>query len=103
MKDITTKFPLQIDDRVYFSDISISQVPVMKHYYELLNSGAYTKASELLENSGVFYYGAWCLNLLENRLYAIGNHVMNLEEINLLNYSESEPSEEMDDCYAWIE
>ena len=63
MKDITTKFPLQIDDRVYFSDISISQVPVMKHYYELLNSGAYTKASELLENSGVFYYGAWCLNL----------------------------------------
>ena len=103
MKDITTKFPTQIDDRVYFSDISISQIPVMKQFYNLLNTGAYTKASELLENSEVFYYGAWCLNLLENRLYAIGNNVIDLEEINLIKYSESEPSEELDDCYTWIE
>ena len=103
MKNITTKFPSQIDDRVYFSDISISQISVMKQYYTLLNAGEYTKASELLENSGVFYYGAWCLNLLENRLYEIGNHVIGLEEINLLKYSELEPSEEIDDCYTWIE
>lgn len=103
MKNINTKFPLQIDDRVYFSDINISQVPIMKQYYSLLNSGAYTKASELLNNSEVFFYGAWCLNLLENRLYAIGNYVMDLENLNLITYVETEPIEsELYDGMAWI-
>lgn len=103
MKDITTKFPLQIDSRIFFSDLPASQVSVMKQYYILLSNGAYTRASELLKNSGVFYYGAWCLNLLENRLFAIENYVMDLEEINLLKYSESEPSENLDECFTWIE
>ena len=103
MKNANTKFPSQIDDRVFFQDINISQVPVMKQYYSLLNSGAYTKASELLNNSEVFFYGAWCLNLLENRLFAIGNYAMNLEDINLLTYAKTEPSEsEVFENMIWI-
>ena len=103
MENTSTKFPLQIDDRVYFQDISIDQVPIMKQYYTVLNNGAYTKASEYLNNSEVFFYGAWCLNLLENRLHAIGNYVMDLEDINLLTYTEIEPSElESYDGMVWI-
>ena len=103
MKNINTKFPNSIDDRVFAMDISINQVPIMNQYYSLLNSGAYTKASELLNNSEVFSYGAWCLNLLENRLNAIGKYVMDLEDINLITYIETEPSEsEVFDGMNWI-
>lgn len=101
MKDISTKFPQSIDDRIFFQDISPEQIPIMKHYYSLLKSGNYQKASELLNNSEVFSYGAWCLNFLENRLFAIGNYVMNLEDINLVNYSESEPVI-TEECMTWI-
>ena len=103
MRNINTKFPSQIDDRVFAMDISINQVPIMKQYYTLLNNGAYSKASELLNNSEVFFYGAWCLNLLENRLYAIGNYVMNLEGVNSIVDSESEPSTvDLENNFFWI-
>ena len=103
MKNENSYFPSKIDDRIYFSDISINQVPIMNRYYSLLSNGNYTQASELLNNSEVYSYGAWCLNLIENRLYAIGNYVMNLEDINLVTYSESEPViSELDDNVVWI-
>ena len=103
MKNINTKFPLQIDDRVFAMDISIDQVHIMKQYYTLLNSGAYTRASELLNNSDVFFYGAWCLNLLENRIFAIGNYVMDLEGVDSITNSESEPSTaNLENNFSWI-
>ena len=103
MKNTDTKFPNSIDDRVFMQDININQVPIMNRYYSLLSNGNYTQASELLNNSEVYSYGAWCLNLIENRLYAIGNYVMNLEDINLVTYSESEPIiSELDDNVVWI-
>lgn len=103
MKNISTKFPQQIDNRIFFQDININQVSIIKQYYTLLSNGAYTKASELLNNSEVFFYGAWCLNLLENRLFAIGNYVMNLEGIDLVINSESEPSTtSLENNFTWI-
>ncbi len=103
MKSIATVFPVSIDDRVFFSDINISQIPIMQNYYRLLNNGKYTLASEYLSNSEAFSYGAWCLNLLENRLYAIEKYVINLEDLNLVTYGETEPSEsELYDGMSWI-
>lgn len=103
MKNVNTKFPSQIDDRVFAMDISIDQAPIMKHYYTLLNSGAYTKASEYLNNSEVFFYGAWCLNLLENRLHAIGEFLLEQNDLNLMIYSETEPSKSnLQDGFTWI-
>lgn len=104
MKDITSKFPNSIDDRIFFQDISINQVPIMKNYYTLLNAGNYTMASKYLNNSEVFFYGAWCLNLLENRLHTIGNYVIKLEDLSLITYGDSEPSEsELYDNITWID
>lgn len=103
MIDITSRFPNSIDDLTFFQDISISQIPVMENYYKLLNAQNYTMASEYLNNSGVFFYGAWCLNLLENRLYAIGNYVINLENLKLMEYRSSEPSQDVVyDGMNWI-
>ena len=103
MRNTQTVFPNGVDELQFFSDISIDQVPIMENYLRLLNSGNYTSASEYLKNSGVFYYGAWFLNMMENRLRTIGNYLTNLEDIELVTYSDSEPSEsEAFDGMNWI-
>ena len=63
MKEIKTKYPNEIDERIFFQDINIDQVPIMKNFYSILNTGDYDRASELLNNSEVFFYGAWLLNV----------------------------------------
>ena len=93
MRNTQTVFPNGVDELQFYSDISIDQVPIMENYLRLLNSGNYTSASEYLKNSGVFYYGAWFLNMMENRLRTIGNYLTNLEDLELVTYSNSEPSE----------
>ena len=104
MKSIQTKFPSEIDSRIFFIDVDLSQVPIMKNYYTLINAGEYSRASELLNNSEVSFYGAWILNLLENRLCAIGNYVMGLEKNKLMTYSNSEPSnDEIYEGMNWID
>ena len=103
MRNTQTVFPNGVDELQFFSDISIDQVPIMDNYLRLLNSGNYTSASEYLKNSGVFYYGAWFLNMMENRLRTIGNYLTNLEDLELVTYSDSEPSEsEIFDGMNWI-
>ena len=86
MKDITTKFPDAIDDRIFFQNINIDQSHIMDNYYAILDANDYTKASEYLNNSGVYFYGAWLLNMLENRLNAIGNYLINEEKPKLMVY-----------------
>ena len=103
MRNTQTVFPNGVDELQFYSDISIDQVPIMENYLRLLNSGNYTSASEYLKNSGVFYYGAWFLNMMENRLRTIGNYLTNLEDLELVTYSDSEPSEsEVFDGVNWI-
>lgn len=92
MKNTKTKFPQRIDDRIFFQDINLSQLQIMEYYYSLLNSNNYTKASEFLNNSEVFFYGAWLLNLFEKRLRAIGIYLLNLPPKEpLVDYQESQP------------
>ena len=103
MRNTQTVFPNGVDELQFFNDIPIDQVPIMENYLRLLNSGNYTSASEYLKNSGVFYYGAWFLNMMENRLRTIGNYLTNLEDLKLVTYSDSEPSEsEVYDGMNWI-
>ena len=103
MRNTQTVFPNGVDELQFYSDISIDQVPIMENYLRLLNSGNYTSASEYLKNSGVFYYGAWFLNMMENRSRTIGNYLTNLEDLELVTYSDSEPSEsEVFDGMNWI-
>lgn len=103
MKNTTSKFPSGIDERFFWSDINISQMPIINDYYKYLNGENYTMASELLNNSEVFFYGAWLLNLLESRLNAVGKYVSTMEKDKLIVYSDTLPSD--DTCYDnmnWI-
>ena len=91
MKDASTKFPFDIDNRIFWQDMNLSQTLIMKKYYTYLNAGNYDEASDLLNNSDVFFYGAWILNLLENRLYAIEKYVFGLDKNKIVEYQRTEP------------
>ena len=92
MKNTDTIFPDGgIDSRVYAQDITLNDLETFSKYQTLIAQGKYTEASDLLNNSDVYFYGAWMLNLLEKRLQAIGNYVRNLEDEVLTCGSESEP------------
>ena len=102
MRDTSTKFPSEIDNRIFAQDISISQVPIMQEYYKLLNAGNYDMASDLLNNSEVSFYGAWVLNVLEERLHAIGDYVVSTDlKPDLVTYSDAEPST-VSEGMCWI-
>ena len=102
MRDTSTKFPSEIDNRIFAQDINIEQAPIMNDYYMFLNAGNYDKATELLNNSDVFFYGAWVLNLLEERLHAIGDYVVNTDlKPDLVTYSDTEPST-VSEGMCWI-
>lgn len=102
MKNILSVFPQGIDTRVFFSDISLEYVDLMKEYQKLIQSSKYSEASKLLNNSDASFYGAWIFNLLDVRLQKIGEYLLSLEEPTSLIYQEEEPSEGLTESVSWI-
>lgn len=101
MKNTYTIFPDGIDSRVYAQDITLNDIKTFSEYQALLAQGEYTKASDKLNNSDAYFYGAWMLNLLEKRLKAIGDYLINYKEDILTYYSETEPKN-VESGFNWI-
>lgn len=78
-----------VDDRIYFSDISINKEPLMRQYELLLSQSEYDDALDLIEDED--FYGAWLLNMLENRLVNIETKIWNLQKPVLGLYQNEEP------------
>lgn len=91
MHNTSTVFPAGVDDRLYLSDMQLGDVSTMTQYQELLAAGQWTQAAQLLENSDIPYYGAWVLNLLENRLVELSRYVINYVNESSMVYSEFMP------------
>ena len=68
-------FPEDIDPLIFYQDASIERKPELGQYYVYLNNNNFDAAKNYLANSTLDYYGAWLLNLVENRLYAIEDNV----------------------------
>lgn len=93
MKDYSTKFPTNIDDRIFFQDICIDNLDIMNKYQQYITSGAYSNASSYINNANVSFYGAFLLNMLEERLIAIENYIINdMEKPDIVAYSDTEPT-----------
>lgn len=108
MKDYSTVFPTSIDSRCFFQDVSIDKLPIMEKYNSMIiaaenSSGpetnyagakGYTAASEYINAQNVSFYGAWFLNMMEERLYALENYlVYDVEKPDIVKYSDTEPTE----------
>lgn len=78
-----------IDSRLYFSDISISKEPIMNEYQRLLSLEQYDDALDLIQDED--FYGAWLLNLLENRLHNLYIYINSCIKPMLEVYQDQEP------------
>lgn len=91
-----------IDDLLYFSDITISQEPILIQYQNLIKNGEFDEALELIQDSD--YYGAWILNLLEDRNAGIYDSIKDLKKPIFGVYQKTEPtSYGEEDIFVWIE
>lgn len=103
MRNESSIFPDGIDSRVYFSDIDLNNVEFMNTYQELIKNGKYSEASQLLNsNDNVFFYGAWVLNMFENRLRNIGEYLLTKEKQSANIYQPDEPTENLKYNMIWI-
>ena len=101
MKDYNTVFPDYIDDRHFFQDVSIDKLPIMDKYNSMINASSYTSASEYINTQDVTFYGAWILNMLEERLIAIEEYLLNeVEKPDLVKYTDTEPTD-VEVGYCW--
>lgn len=102
MRDVVSQFPSDIDDRIYFQDINLSQLNTKTNFERFLAEQSYSEASDVLNNANIDFFGASVLNLLENRLVAIEEYILTLEKPVLTAYQSTEP-EDVDEGFTWIE
>lgn len=100
-------FPDAIDPLIFFADADLDNRHYLDTYYALLISHDYVGASEYLQGlqteidgrvvSPIAYYGAWLLNLYENELFAIEDHMPDLVPENskpkLVHHGRNESSD----------
>ena len=101
MRDVESQFPLNIDDRIYFQDVNLSQLNIKKNFEHFLEEESYSEASDVLNNTDIDFFGASVLNLLENRLVAIEEYILTIEKPVLTAYQSTEP-EDVDEGFSWI-
>lgn len=101
MKDYSTVFPDYIDNLVFFQDVSIDKLPIMEKYNGMISAGGYTAASEYINQQDISFYGAWLLNMLEERLIAIEIYLIySTEKPDLTTYNDIEPTD-VEVGYCW--
>lgn len=102
MKNILSIYPKGVDSRIFFSDVNTEQLNIVSQFQELVLQGKYLDASQLLNNSEVFFYGSWVLNLFGNRLNKIGEYLLTKEKKEICKYQEEEPDSKLNNGLVWI-
>lgn len=101
MQTIETEFPELIDERFFFQDITISQLPIMEQFGKFIRRDNYSEANDYIKNQPVFTYGSWYLNSIESRLVALEEYATTqIEKPDLTTYGDVEP-EEAEIGYCW--
>lgn len=68
----------KIDDRLWLSDISISQDEVMKQYQKYIANHEYDNAKNYIEqHEEVFVFGMWIMSLMKDRIMRLGQYITN--------------------------
>ena len=87
-------YPDGIDPLIFYQDCDIDHRHILGEYYQLIINDHYSQASELLNDSEIDFYGAWLLNMIEDRLFATEDNIdVWVEEKPILNiYSTTPPA-----------
>lgn len=62
----------------FFQDNDLEKVEIINHYNSLIADGKYSEASDYIEQQeGIYGFFADYLNLIENRIYTLQEHLLN--------------------------
>ena len=71
-------YPNKIDEMTFFQDNNLEKIESINHYNSLIAQGKYSEASEYVEQQeGIYGFFASYLNLIENRIYSLQEHLLN--------------------------
>ncbi len=71
-------YPNKVDEMTFFQDNSLEKIEIINHYNSLIIQGKYSEASDYIEQQeGIYGFFADYLNLIENRIYALQEHLLN--------------------------
>ena len=86
-------YPESIDEKSYFSDVSLMNKDMFNAHHSLMSIKHYQDASQKLHDSGIRYYSAELFNYLEECLNKLGEQVKKKPyTISRPVYSENEPT-----------
>lgn len=75
--DPTSYYPQKIDEMVFFQDSNLETIEIMNHYNTLIAQGKYSEASDYIDQQeGICGFLADYLNLIENRVYALQEYLL---------------------------
>ena len=70
-----------VDQLLFFQDNEIDQLPIIKHYDELIKKNQYSEADKYIsQQEGIHGYFADFFNAIENRIYSLQSHLLNKEK-----------------------
>lgn len=104
-----SNFPAQIDDRLYFSDITNDKRHIMEVYQQLLLNKHYSEATEYLrennalndEEHGVWVLNADVLSLFEDMIVKIDEYVDELDPSSVMRFTHGYPTD-LEDGIHWV-
>lgn len=104
--DTTSKYAVgDIDDLIFFQDANISNHREVQAYEDLLTNGQYSAAQTYLTNSTLYPYDASLLNMIENRLLGIEEHINEYvdEKFIITFYRKQEPKHDISvESNSWV-
>lgn len=99
----TSIFPDGIDDRTFFHDVDLDNLPVVETYDNLIKNNSFTDANVFLsQQSGVHNYSADLFNYIEAKISTWQQAVIEKEKYNPFHYSSTEP-DDMSVGEFWID
>lgn len=104
MKKYTdSKYPKQVDDLVFFQDVSIDNKPVMDHFQNLYSNKRYSQARDYINSQAdIDGYFAGLYMMLEDRTYKLQQHISAHPHYQLGWYGET-CEYEINDGEVWID
>lgn len=103
-KDISTSFPNQLDDRMFWSDVDLNHAEILLRYEKYIERQQLKEASQYIYENGddIDWYGAYLLNKIELQIRTIGEFLLQKEtHAPIFYYGSSEPTE-VEENMVWI-
>ena len=104
-----TVFPGGVDDRSYYSDVSIAHKETLNGYNELIKQQKYQEASQYLydniesQNVNLDYNGSYVWNRADNQMVALENYAVGMDETHIRpHYGSTHPTETYVNETTWI-